>query len=185
MSRKLFEFSPEERAMILEVVQNTRNQKYTPETLCEIQSILDTQYYYYWCNDLKKEERLMKDYFEEDFTSYWPGIGYYKNPPLNWCRDGKYINSFMNTAHMAHNPMIWLQDETHARGVFFFESNMTYPDREELLEHFFVYCHDFVKHENGKWYLSVYRLIGTKQYGEPKEGTINAPEGYEFPDWED
>lgn len=183
MQRYLYEFSAEEREMILEVMRKVRDQPCTPESLCEIQKILEAQWYYYWCNDMKKEEYLL-DYFEEGFTSYYPGIGYYKVSPLEWCRNGKYVNSFMNTAHMAHNPMIWLQDATHARGIFFFESNMAYPDQEQPLEHFFVYLHDFVRHDDGKWYLSVYRLIGTKQYGDMKEGTMTAPEGYVFPEWE-
>jgi hypothetical protein len=56
----------------------------------------------------------------------------------------------MQTMHMGHQPMIWLIDENHARGVFQYEDHMCYYDDCEVLQSWMVYCDDFVKGEDGK-----------------------------------
>ena len=53
--------------------------------------------------------------------------------------------------HMGHQPMIWLIDDTHARGVFQYEDHMCYYDNSEVLQGWLVYCDDFVKGDDGAW----------------------------------
>ena len=185
MAFKHFNLTDEEKSMVLNVMKHVRVQEYTPEKLCELQKILDTQYYYWWINDMKKEEYGV-DLYDENFECYCSGFGEYKSTPLATSRGGKWANQFMNTAHMGHQPIVSLIDDTHARGIFFFESNMTFLDNpDKLLEQFYIYCNDFVKHDNGKWYISGYRLIATKQNGELPPENVTPPEGYVFPDWEE
>lgn len=184
MTTTLFALTEYERNMVLGVMKNVRKQTYTPEKLCEIQKIIDTQYFYWWMNDLKKEE-LANEIFEDDLECYCTGVGPYQTTALGWATGAKYCNAFINSAHMGHQPLVWLQDETHAKGIFFFESNMNYLDSKEQHEHFFIYCHDFVKRPNGRWAISAYRLFQTKLHGEIRPETLIAPEGYVFPDWEE
>jgi len=185
MATKNVALTPEEKKMVTEVMKNARRQTYTPEKLCQLQKILDTQYFYWWMNDLKKEEYAL-DIFEENFDAYCTGFGAYKSSATAWARNAKYGNSFMNTAHMGHQPLVWFMDDSTARGVFFFESNMTYLDNpSDQLEQYFIYCNDFKKHADGSWHISAYRLLQTKQYGEMHSDTVMAPDGYKFPDWEE
>jgi len=183
MNTAFFELTNKEREMILEVMKNNRKQTYTPERLCDLQKIVDTQYFYWWMNDIKKEE-YASEIFEEDLDCYYSGVGEYKSTPLNWGKDAKFCNSFINSAHMGHQPLVWFMDDTHARGIFFFESNMNYLDNRELYEHFFVYLHDFAKHEDGRWMISAYRLIPIKTHGAIRPETLSAPKEYVFPAWE-
>lgn len=183
MVTTLFELTDRERDMILEVMKNNRKQQYTPERLCDLQKIIDTQYFYWWMNDIKKEE-CANEIFLEDLDCYYSGMGDYKSSALGWAIGAKYCNSFINSAHMGHQPLVWFMDDTHARGVFFFESNMNYVDDKELHEHYFVYLHDFVKQDDGRWMISAYRLIATKLHGVTRPETFTAPEGYQFPEWE-
>ncbi len=184
METTFFEMTEQEKALVLEVMKNARKQEYTPEKLCEIQKIIDTQYFYWWMNDLKKEE-LANEIFEDELECYCTGAGFYKSSAHDWAVGAKYCNSFINSAHMGHQPLVWLQDDTHAKGIFFFESNMNYLDNKDLHEHFFIYCHDFVKRSNGRWAISAYRLIQTKLHGVVRPETFVAPADYIFPPWEE
>lgn len=185
MANKHFSMTPEERRMIAEVMRNAYRQDYTPERLCSLQKVIDAQHFYWWLNDLKCEEYAL-ELFPEEFDAYFTGIGKYENTALDWARNAKYGNSFRNTAHMGHQPLVWFMDEEHARAIFFFESHMTFlDDPDELLEQFLIYCNDFEKQENGMWKLTNYRLLQTKQCGEYRQGTSRAPEGYVFENWEE
>lgn len=145
MAIKNIVLTEEERGMILEVMREARKQEYTPEKLCQLQKILDTQYYYWWMNDMKAEEDA-KDLFAKDFDAYCTGFGAYPCSAYGWALSAKYGNSFMNTAHMGHQPLVWLKDESHAKGIFFFESAMNYIDNpSDALKQFYVYCNDFEK----------------------------------------
>ena len=184
MATTHFILSDEEEKMVLEVMEKVRRQQYTPERLCRMQNILDAQYYYWWMNDMKKEEYGL-DLYTKDFTSYCSGYGDLNCTPLEQCRNAKYCNQFLNTMHMGHQPMIWLIDDTHARGIFLFESHMTYQDDpEEILQQFCIYCNDFLMEDDGVWRISAYRLIFRKQCGELHSNIINPPKGYQFENWE-
>ena len=39
--------------LVIEVMKNVRCQKYTSEKLCDLQNIIDTQFFYYWSMDMK------------------------------------------------------------------------------------------------------------------------------------
>lgn len=158
--------------------------KYSKKRLSDLQKLIDAQYFYWWMNDMKKEEYAL-ELFEEKFPSYCTGAGDYDDTNLGWARNAKYVNSFLNSAHMGHQPLVWFMDDTHARGIFFFESNMNYLSDKVQHEHFFAYVNDFVKHDDGQWYISAYRLIQTKLHGTIRPETFGAPEGYVFPDWEE
>ena len=60
--------------------------------------------------------------------------------------------------HMGHQPMIWLIDDTHARGVFQYEDHMCYYDNSEVLQGWLVYCDDFVKGSDGAWRIQKLRM---------------------------
>lgn len=181
MAVRHFMLSDENQAMVLETMNQALAQEYTPGLLCTIQKIIDTQWYYYWMNDMKKEEYADK-VFAKDFKGVYTDCSPIPYTPDGWARGAKYTNSFMNTAHMGHQPLIWLIDDTHARGLFLFESRMTYLDNpSEEVEHYLVYCHDFIKEEDGAWRISVYRLLTTRMYGDLREGTIFPPDDYALP----
>ena len=60
--------------------------------------------------------------------------------------------------HMGHQPMIWLIDDRHARGVFQYEDHMCYYDNSEVLQGWLVYCDDFVKGDDGAWRIQKLRM---------------------------
>lgn len=185
MGMKHYELSKEEHEQLTEVIENARKQQYTPERLCDLQKIIDAQYYYWWINDLKVEERA-KHLFTEEFDSYCTGFGGFKSSPYGWAKNAKYCNGFTNSMHMGHNPLIWFMDDTHARGIFLFESHFTYlDDPEEKVELSIIYCDDFVKKEDGQWYIDHYRLYNLKSDGEHRPEILIAPEDYEIPQWEE
>lgn len=45
--------------LVIEVMKNVRCQKYTSEKLCDLQNIIDTQFFYYWSMDMKKKNMLV------------------------------------------------------------------------------------------------------------------------------
>lgn len=185
MPNKHFVMTNEERALVAEVIRNAYLQEYSPEKLCAVQKVIDAQYFYWWFNDLKLEEYAL-ELFPEKFDAYFTGVGKYSNTAMNWARNAKYGNSFRNTAHMGHQPLVWLMDDEHARAVFFFESHMTFLDNpDELLEQFLIYCNDFEKQPDGTWKMTNYRLLQTKQCGEYRAGTSQAPEGHIFENWQE
>lgn len=185
MNTQHFPLAEEEKKLVIEVMENVRKQEYTPEKLCELQKIIDTQYYYWWMNDMKIEEQA-KHLFLDEFDAYFTGVGMYKNTPLNWARNAKYTNSFLMTNHMGHHPMVWLMDEIHARGIFMFECHFTYQDDpDDLVEIFLIYVDDFEKKKDGQWYISNYRLLNTKLAGKQRNETLTAPDDYIIPKWDE
>lgn len=149
------------KKMVIEVMKEVRKQSYTPQQLVERQHILDAQYFYYWSMDMKKEEYVC-DLFTEDFT--------YRNfvenavEPKGQAIRSKYVNRNMMTMHMSHNPMIWLMDENHARGIFLYEDHNSYSS-EKTVEGFSMYCNDFRKCEDGIWRISKLRISYRKMDG--------------------
>lgn len=133
--------------MVLDVITHVRRQEYTPEQLCQLQKIIECKYFYWWCMDMKKEEYVM-ELFTDDFRYYLNGHLTVKDKLLQ-ARNAKWCNKDMQTMHMGHQPMIWLIDENHARGVFQYEDHMCYYDDCEVLQSWMVYCDDFVKGEDG------------------------------------
>lgn len=183
MTIKHYEMTQEEQAMLIEVINKTRFQDYTPERLCDLQKITNAQYYYWWMNDLKIEE-YGKTLFVENLNAYHSDFGPYKTCPLGVAKNAKYCNSFLNTLHMGHNPMVWFMDDDHARGVFLFEGYLTYlDDPQEKVELFLVYCNDFVKKEDGQWYIDKFRMINIKADGGLRPETTMAPKGYDLENW--
>lgn len=163
--------------LVVEVMKQTRCQSYTPEQLCELQRIRDTQFFYYWSMDMKKEEYAC-DLFTDDFVYRC----YAENPtaPKSQALRSKYVNRNMMTMHMSHNPLIWLIDETHARGIFLYEDNNTYK-KGETVEGFSMYCNDFRKCEDGIWRISTMRIGYRKMEGEFQD--VNVPEDWEPKTW--
>ena len=123
--------------MVLDVITHVRRQEYTPEQLCQLQKIIECKYFYWWCMDMKKEEYMM-ELFTDDFRYYLNGHLTVKDKLLQ-ARNAKWCNKDMQTMHMGHQPMIWLIDENHARGVFQYEDHMCYYDDSEVLQGWLVY----------------------------------------------
>ena len=142
--------------MVLDVITHVRRQEYTPEQLCQLQKIIECKYFYWWCMDMKKEESMM-ELFTDDFRYYLNGHLTVKDKLLQ-ARNAKWCNKDMQTMHMGHQPMIWLIDENHARGVFQYEDHMCYYDDCEVLQSWMVYCDDFVKGEDGAWRIQKLRM---------------------------
>lgn len=149
-------FDPKIEELALEVMRNVRLQEYTPEKLCQMQKVLEAKYYYWWCMDMKKEEYVM-ELFTEDFTYYC--FAPTPNNRAMQARAAKWVNAPMQTMHMGHQPMIWMMDETHARGLFQYEDHHVYVEGEhEVVEGWMVYCDDFVRDEKGVWHISALRM---------------------------
>ena len=177
----LTDLIPEERSMIVETMVGAYKQQYTPERLCDLQKIIDAQYFYWWMNDMKYEE-WGETLFESEMECWFTGVGEYKSTPMGWARGAKYCNAFLNSAHMGHNPMVWFMDDTHARGIFLLESNMNYRDNGKLHEHVIIYVDDFVKRPDGQWGISAYRLMQTKLQGDLMPERVTPPEDYVMPE---
>lgn len=95
--------------------------------------------------------------FTDDFRYYLNGHLAVKDKLLQ-ARNAKWCNKDMQTMHMGHQPMIWLIDDTHARGVFQYEDHMCYYDNSEVLQGWLVYCDDFVKGDDGAWRIQKLRM---------------------------
>ena len=177
-------FNEEFRGWVIEVMKNVRRQQYTPELLCEHQKILETMYFYWWSMDMKKEEYAM-EFFSDDFM-YWngaPGVTDKKVQALT----SKWCNRVMQTMHMGHQPLIWIIDDTHARGIFQYEDHMCYFDDMETCEGWAVYCEDFVK-EDGVWKISRHRMAYRQMdgfYRDPIPPEDWIPEDWEEPNYFD
>ena len=126
MATRNIPFPDKVRDMVLDVITHVRRQEYTPEQLCQLQKITECKYFYWWCMDMKKEEYVM-ELFTDDFRYYLNGHLAVKDKLLQ-ARNAKWCNKDMQTMHMGHQPMIWLIDDTHARGVFQYEDHMCYYD---------------------------------------------------------
>ena len=156
MATRNIPFPDKVRDMVLDVITHVRRQEYTPEQLCQLQKIIECKYFYWWCMDMKKEEYVM-ELFTDDFRYYLNGHLAVKDKLLQ-ARNAKWCNKDMQTMHMGHQPMIWLIDDTHARGVFQYEDHMCYYDNSEVLQGWLVYCDDFVKGDDGAWRIQKLRI---------------------------
>ena len=136
--------------LVIEVMKNVRCQKYTSEKLCDLQNIIDTQFFYYWSMDMKKEEYAC-DLFTDDFV--YRCFSEAPTEPKSQALRSKFVNRNMMTMHMSHNPLVWLINDTEARGIFLYEDNNTYTDGDTV-EGFSMYCNDFRKCEDGIWRIS-------------------------------
>ena len=170
--------------MVLDVITHVRRQEYTPEQLCQLQKIIECKYFYWWCMDMKKEEYMM-ELFTDDFRYYLNGHLTDKDKLLQ-ARNAKWCNKDMQTMHMGHQPMIWLIDENHARGVFQYEDHMCYYDDCEVLQSWMVYCDDFVKGEDGAWRIQKLRMAYREMDGNFRTTMVPrdwAPDAWDTPDY--
>lgn len=156
MAAKVRTLRPKERDRIMKVVLNARKQRYTPELLCVLQKIIETKYYYWWLMDMKKEESAV-ELFTEDFRYYYNGQLAVKDP-LTQARNAKWSNLPMATSHMGHQPLIWIIDSHHARGVFQYEDYNVYKEDGYVVETRMIYCDDFVKDAEDKWHIRTMRM---------------------------
>ncbi len=172
---RIMKFDSKIKALVVEVMQKSRCQQYTPETLCKIQKIIETQYFYYWSMDMKKEE-YAADLFTKDFV--YNCFGEQDISGEAQAMRSKYVNRNMCTMHMSHQPLIWLIDETNARGIFLYEDHHTYKGSEnDTVQNCSVYCDDFRLCEDGLWRISRMRVAFRKMDGHFKE--TDPPEGWE------
>ena len=177
----IMKFDPKLKAMIIEVMQKSRCQSYTPETLCKVQKIIETQYYYYWCMDMKKEEYVC-DLFTEDFK--YNCFGEQDIDAKGQAVRSKFVNRNMCTMHMSHQPLVWLIDDSHARGIFLYEDHHTYRGSEKYtVQNYSVYIDDFRLCDDGLWRITDMRIGYRKMDGKLRE--INPPEGWEPKTWDD
>ena len=72
MAVKAISGSDKDQELIIDTLKHARRQEYTPQRLCELQKIIETQYYYWWIMDMKKEEFCL-ELFDEDFQYYYNG----------------------------------------------------------------------------------------------------------------
>ena len=177
---KIMKFDSNLRKMIIEVMQNARRQQYTPETLCQLQKIIEAKYFYYWSMDMKKEEYVC-DLFTEDFKYYC--FQEQDITPKEQAVRSKYVNRDMSTMHMCHQPLIWLMSETTARGIFLYEDSHTYKDDNKSVDNYAIYCDDFRLCPDGVWRISHLRLGYRKMNGELR--STGAPEGWEPKNWDE
>lgn len=180
MSLKIVNDKTEQEAILLETVSEARRQHYTPEKLCQLQKVIETQYYYYWLMDLQKEE-FAADLFSPDFRYFFNNYEVKVNGEEQALRS-KWVNRQMVTMHMCHQPLVWLIDETHARGIFQYEDHNMYREDGQLVESWTIYCDDFVKNADGIWQIAVMRLY--QKQGDGRFRDINPPEGWKPEDWD-
>lgn len=179
MNARILPFDQSVEKLILEVMKNVRTQQYTPELLVEHQKILEAKYYYWWAMDMKKEEYAV-ELFTDDFTYY--NFGPSDVTSIEQAKRSKYVNSFLCTMHMGHQPLIWMISDKEARGIFQYEDHHNYLDDGSQLEGWAVYVDDFVKEEDGAWRIKTLRMGYKKMAGSFKETT--PPEGWEPEHWD-
>ncbi len=179
MAVHVLPFDEKMREMAIEVMKNVRKQQYTPELLCEMQKVIEAKYYYWWAMDMKKEEYAV-ELFTEDFSYY--NFGPSDVNALEQARKSKYVNSFLCTMHMGHQPLIWMISDTEARGIFQYEDHHTYLDDGSGVQTWSIYVDDFVKGEDGAWRIKTLRMAFKKMEGAYKQTSI--PEGWEPAEWE-
>ena len=134
--------------------------------------------------DMKKEEYML-ELFTDDFRYYLNGHLTVKDRLLQ-ARNAKWCNKDMQTMHMGHQPMIWLIDENHARGVFQYEDHMCYYDDCEVLQSWMVYCDDFVKGEDGAWRIQKLRMAYREMDGNFRTTMVPkdwVPDEWDTPDY--
>jgi len=180
MAVKIMSREQRDDALIMEVIRNARKQDYTPDLLCELQKVVETKYYYWWLMDMKKEE-CARELFAEDFSYYYNGY-LVTEDGAEQAKTSKWTNSALVTMHMGHQPMVWLIDQTHARGIFQYEDHHVSIEDSSVIETWMVYCDDFKKYEDGSWHISTMRMYPKQSDGRyrnpfPPDGWI--PEGWE------
>lgn len=155
---------PKMRKLIEEVMLKAREQKYTPEQLCELQRIIDAQHFYWWCMDMKREEWAGTDLFTPDFSYYC--FGPQKVSAKQQAERSKRVNAKLATSHMGHHPLVWLRDENNARAIFVYEDHNLYKDNGDLVQGWAIYVDDFVRGKDDKWRMKKLRLCYTKMKGQ-------------------
>ncbi len=181
MATQAIPFDKKFGEMVLEVVKNVRRQEYTPEKLCQLQKVIECKYFYWWAMDMKKEE-YATELFTDDFA-YYMGRRLVAKDKRAQALNAKWSNKDMQTMHMGHQPMVWLIDDTHARGVFQYEDHMVYFDDGQVVEGWMVYCDDFVKCEDGAWRISRLRMAYREMDGSYRDPI--PPKGWQPEDWEE
>lgn len=180
MAVKARTLTSKERDRILEVVLNARKQKYTPELLCELQKIIETKYYYWWLMDMKKEEYAL-ELFSEDFRYFYNGRLAAKDP-LSQAKNAKWSNLPLVTSHMGHQPLVWIIDSHHARGVFQYEDHQVYREDGYVVETWMIYCDDFIKDEEGNWHIQTMRMCQCQTDGQYRNPI--PPKNWKPDDWD-
>lgn len=180
MAVKAISGSSKDQELIIDTLKHARRQEYTPQRLCELQKIIETQYYYWWIMDMKKEEFCL-ELFDEDFQYYFNGY-LAASKPEEQARSSKWVNARLSTMHMGHQPLVWLMDEKNARGIFQYEDHQVYRESGEVVETWMVYCNDFCKDEEGVWHIKTMRMIQRQADGRYHD--INPPEGWEPEEWD-
>ncbi|BDF34188.1 hypothetical protein CE91St62_22530 [Lachnospiraceae bacterium] len=180
MAVKIMSREQKDDALIMEVIRNARKQDYTPDLLCELQKVVETKYYYWWLMDMKKEE-CARELFAKDFSYYYNGY-LVTEDGAEQAKTSKWTNSSLVTMHMGHQPMVWLIDQTHARGIFQYEDHHVSIEDGSVIETWMVYCDDFKKYEDGSWHISTMRMYPKQSDGRyrnpfPPDGWT--PEGWE------
>ncbi len=163
MAIKVIPEDPKMRELIEEVMLKVREQKYTPEQLCEVRRVIDAQHFYWWCMDMKREEWAGSDLFTEDFSYYC--FGPQKVTAKEQAERSKHVNANMATTHMGHQPLVWLMDENNARAIFMYEDHNMYKDDGTLVRGWAIYIDDFVRGEDDKWRMKTLRLNYLKMDG--------------------
>ena len=108
MAVKAISGSDKDQELIIDTLKHARRQEYTPQRLCELQKIIETQYYYWWIMDMKKEEFCL-ELFDEDFQYYYNGY-LASTKPEEQARTSKWVNAPLATMHMGHQPLVWLME---------------------------------------------------------------------------
>ncbi len=88
----------------------------------------------------------------------------------------------MVTSHMGHQPLVWIMDESHARGVFQYEDHHVYTEDGYTVETRVIYCDDFVKEEDGCWHIHTMRMYQYQTNGEYRNPL--PPKGWEPEEWD-
>lgn len=169
------------KELIWDVIRHARMQNYTPTMLCQLQKIVETKYYYWWIMDMKKEEYAV-ELFAKDFKGYYNGH-LMSDTPKGQAVTSKWVNAPMTTMHMGHQPLVWLIDENHARGVFQYEDHQLYETDGYKVETQMVYCDDFEKDPEGVWHIQTMRMFVKQEDGQYK--TPFPPKDWEPKEWEE
>ena len=150
MSISIIPFDPKMKKLIVEVMVGARTQQYTPDRLCELQKVVEAQYFYWWSMDMKKEE-FCTELFTDDFTYYC--FGPQKISAEEQARRSKFVNEKLSTSHMGHQPLVWFLSDTEARGIFEYEDFHMYVDDKTAVS------------SDGAWRISAMRLAYKKMNG--------------------
>jgi len=126
-------------------------------------------------------EEYAVELLTDDFEFYYNGE-LTPNNAMTQAVSSKWSNATMSTMHMGHQPLVWLMDETHARGIFQYEDHMVFEDSEDVVQCRMVYCDDFIK-KDGVWKIKTLRMSVKQLDGEYKQGPM--PMGWVPNNWEE